>query len=110
MKFVKQLHKLNITPEDYLNFARMRAKKEGYNPKLLFLSDDDKHKLIYDNVPFGAVGYNDFILYSVMAVDHKITKEQAINKRINYRKRAYDMMIKSNNKFSPASLSYFILW
>lgn len=110
MEFQKQLSKFNITSKDYLKLAKYRAKKEGYNSSLLKLSDDNKHKLMYKGVKFGAVNYNDFILYSVLVVDGKISKEEAYKKRLNYRKRAFKVMNKTNDKFSPSALSYFILW
>ena len=109
-KFSKQLHKLNITKEEYLNNAKKVAKLRGYNPDLLKLADDDKHKLEYNGVKFGAVGYNDFLLYLHQANEGLIPFEYAIEKMANYRARSEVTMKKTNNKFSPASLSYYILW
>lgn len=103
-KFMNQLNKLNIEPSEYLKIARQTAQKAGYNPKLLNFSDNNKKKLVYDNIDFGAVNYNDFIIY-------KLTNpEIAEKKRENYRKRAFKVMQETNNEYSPASLSYFILW
>ena len=83
----------------------MRAAQENYNPNLLTYSDDDKHKLMYNNIKFGANGYYDFILYALLE-----DEDVAIKKRISYRKRAYATMKATSSKFSPASLSYYILW
>lgn len=94
----------------YLKLAKRAAKKEGYNPKLLKLAKDKKHKLSYDGVLFGAKGYKDFLLYLIQSKGDKKKIEGAFKKRINYRKRAYDVMKETNDKFSPASLSYYILW
>ncbi len=103
-KFMNQLNKLNIEPSEYLKIARQTAQKAGYNPKLLNFSDNNKKKLVYDNIDFGAVNYNDFIIY-------KLTNpEIAEKKRENYRKRAFKVMQETNNEYSPASLAYMIIW
>lgn len=104
-KFKKQLQEENIDSKDYLDIVRTNAKMKGYNPSLLNYSDDDIHKLDYDGVKFGRVGYNDFIIY-LFTTD----EDEALNKRKNYRKRAYKVMKETNDKFSPATLSYEILW
>jgi len=109
-KFQKQLQKLNITQDEYLNYAKKIAKMRGYDPKKLELANDDKHKLNYDGVPFGAVGYKDYILYLHLAKEKEITLEEANKKMINYRKRSYKIMKETNNKYSPATLAYNITW
>jgi hypothetical protein len=101
----------DIDPELYLTIAKDKAKKLGYNPKLLKFSDDKKHKLKYNNVPFGLKGYNDYIIYSIKAYKGEITPAEAKKKMINYRKRA--TKIKGDwakNKESPNSLAINILW
>lgn len=104
-KFMNQLTKLDIDPEKYLFIARENAKMKGYNPELLEYADDNIHKLKYVDVPFGRVGYNDFIIY-LFTTD----EQTALNKRKNYRKRAYKVMEETNDKQSPATLAYEILW
>lgn len=110
-KFQKQLEKLNITQDEYLDYACKIAKLRGYDPKKLQLANDDKHKLIYNGVKFGAVGYNDFILYLHQVKEGKIPFEYAIEKMKNYRKRAEN--IKGDwkkDKESPNNLAINILW
>lgn len=103
-KFIKQLEKLGIEPNKYLKIARETGKKAGYNPKEIIFSKNNTHKLEYKGVSFGAVNYNDYIIY-------KLTKpNEAEMKRTNYRKRAFKVMKETNDKNSPASLSYYILW
>ena len=96
--------KFNFDKDKYLRIAKSTAKKAGYNPKLLKFSTNPKKKLNYNGVDFGASGYGDFIIYKL--TDPKI----ADKKRENYRKRAKKVMSETNDKFSPASLSYYILW
>lgn len=108
--FKKQLQKLNITEEEYLNYAKKVAKMRDYDPKKLELANDGKHKLKYNGVPFGAVGYMDFLLYLHQVKEGKIPFEYAIEKMANYRRRADKVMKETKSKYSPASLSYFILW
>jgi hypothetical protein len=101
-KFINQLNKLNIKPDEYLKIAKSTAKQAGYNPDLLKFSLSKK--LNYNGVDFGAPNYNDFIIY-------KLTNpEIANNKRDNYRARSKKVMEETKNKYSPASLSYYILW
>ena len=96
--------KFNFDKDKYLRIAKSTAKKAGYNPKLLKFSTNPKKKLNYNGIDFGASGYGDFIIYKL--TDPKI----ADKKRENYRKRAKKVMSETNDKFSPASLSYYILW
>ena len=105
MYFITWLKNNGISPEIYLEIARARADIEGYDPYLLKFSNDEKHKLMYDGVKFGATGYNDYILYNII-----YNSDVAELKRINYRKRATNVMKQTNNPLSPASLSYFIQW
>ena len=110
-KFKNQLQKLNITEEKYLDYAKKVAKLRGYNPKKLELANDGKHKLSYNGVKFGAVGYNDFLLYLHQVKEGKIPFEYAIEKMKNYRARA--QKIKGdwkNDKESPNNLAINIIW
>lgn len=98
-------------PLEYLRRAKIIAKKQGYNPKLLSLSNKPNKKLNYNNVHFGASNYNDFIIYSDMAKKGLITKEQADKHRQNYLSRA--TKIKGDwkeNIESPNNLAIRILW
>lgn len=108
--FLKQLKKINLKDEYYLKFARKMAKHYGYNPLKLSFANDNKHKLNYDNIYFGRVNYNDFIIYSWLEYNNLVPKGTAEKKRINYKKRAYKKMVESKNKYSPATLAYYINW
>ena len=104
-KFIKQLEDNNITPQNYLKIVKMNAKLHGYDSKLLKFANNNKHKLSYNGTEFGRVGYNDFIIY-LFTTD----EETAFKKRNAYRKRAYKVMKETNDKYSPASLAFNILW
>ena len=109
--FKKQLQKLNITEEEYLNYAKNVAKMRGYDPDKLELCADGKHKLKYNNVPFGAVGYFDFILYLHQVKEGLIPFEYAIEKMKNYRARATKIEGDwKKNKESPNNLAINIIW
>jgi hypothetical protein len=98
----------DFNKKKYIELVKANAKKNGYDPKLIKEAKDGIHKFIYNSpdgpVAFGRVGYNDYLIY-------KLTEpEIADEKRKNYRARAVGQMKHTNNKYSPASLSFFILW
>lgn len=97
--------KYNIDPTLYLEIAKARAKKAGYDPNKLILSKNKKHKLTYDGVHFGLHPYPDFIIYSILAKDpdapEKYTTEYARQKRTAYLKRSG--LIKGDWKQDPNS-------
>ena len=100
-----------IDDDLYLKIAKSKARQAGYNPALLILSKDKKHKLEYDGVKFGKQGYKDFIIYSILANKGLITKEEALKHRNAYLSRA--TKIKGNwrdNKNSPNNLAISIIW
>jgi hypothetical protein len=105
-----QLEEIGLTEENYLNLGKIIASHRKYKPELLKISDDGIHKLEYNNIKFGRVGYNDLIIYTWLEYNKMITEGTAKLKKINYRKRARGIMKKTKNKYSPASLSYNILW
>jgi hypothetical protein len=109
-KFEKQLKEYDLTLKSYLELAKLVASHRGYDPNKLRICHDGKHKLMYDNTKFGAVGYKDNIIYNWLEYNGKIPKGTAEKKRINYRKRAFKIMSESNNLSSSSSLSYYILW
>lgn len=104
------LKKFNFDINDYLETAKFVAQNRGYNPDLLNISDDGLHKLNYNGIKFGRNNYKDKIIYSWLELNGKLPHGTAKKKYTNYRKRAHSVMKKSNNKYSPASLSYYILW
>jgi hypothetical protein len=52
MGIIDFLESKNIEPDEYLLIARRTAKKNGYDPDLLHLSDKAKYKLMYNNIHF----------------------------------------------------------
>lgn len=109
-KFQKQLESFDMTIDEYLTNAKKVAKLRGYNPDLLNISDDDDHKLNYNGVKFGKVGYQDQLIIAKQVNDGKVPFEYLVDKIKQYRQRARKVMKATNNKYSPASLSYYILW
>jgi DNA adenine methylase len=110
LKFTTQLKSLGIKPSDYLKIAKYNAELKGYNKNLLTISKDGIHKLDYNGIKFGRTGYNDFILYLFYVNRRNLPVSYAFDKRKNYRKRAKKVMEQTKDKFSPASLSFQILW
>jgi len=101
----------NVDNKLYLTIAKMKAEQNGYNPELLIFADDSIHKLDYNGVKFGRIGYNDFIIYSIKAHNKEITKEEALEHRKNYLARATKIKGNwKNNKESPNNLAINILW
>lgn len=80
--------KFDIDPDCYLEVAKYRAKRAGYNPDLLELSDNPTYKLEYNGTPFGRHGYGDYIIYRILAYQKRdgITREYAEQKRDAYQK------------------------
>lgn len=109
--FINQLNEIDLSPSKYLNEAKKEAKKNGYNPKNLFLSDKPNYKLMYLNNHFGRVGYNDFIIWSHLEKKGLVPLGYADKKRNTYHKS--HSKIKGdwvNNKNSPNMLSLNINW
>lgn len=102
-----------IKESTYLSRARTQAKKEGYDPKKLSISDKKGKKLMYDHegkkIYFGASGYGDFLIWKKREKDKEVPKGTAEKKRKNYRARAKKIYEKSN-KYSPSALAFNILW
>jgi hypothetical protein len=108
--FAKQLNKMKVSADDYLEEAKQNAKEHGLAYKLLSFSDDDTHKLQMPNcdgkiVRFGAVGLGDHILYTLSG------DKKADEHRRRYLARA--TKIKGDWKqdpYSANSLAISILW
>lgn len=76
--------KYNIEPSKYMEMARERADKLGYDLDKLKFADDDTHKLEYDGVKFGNLNNKDYIIYLITE-----GKEKANTKRRLYRTRMF---------------------
>jgi len=100
--FFNQLEKLKIDHKQYLKIAKDKAKQKGYDPKLLFFSNDGIHKLEYDNIPFGRVGYKDFIIYTLTE------PKKAEQARDRFHKS--HSKINDSGRFSPNQLALNINW
>lgn len=109
-KFTEQLKNVGLTNKKYLSLVKFVARHRDYNPKLLSISTDSVHKLDYGGVLFGRVGYMDKIIYAWLEYNKEIPEGTMKNKSLNYRARAEKVMKETNNKYSPASLSYNLLW
>ncbi len=98
----------------FLLTAKGIAKERGYDASKLRLSKDGKHKLEYEHnnkwVKFGSKINSDNIRNFYNHYLGNMTLEDAVTKMKNYRKRAYDVMKKTGNIYSPSALSYNILW
>ena len=109
-RFVSELKKDGISPDEYLKMAREKAKKKRLNWKTLDWSDDKKHKLqiTADDgsiVRIGAAGLGDHIYYSLAG------DATAAEHRKRYLARATKIRGDwKKNKYSPNSLAIAILW
>ncbi|MCX6711628.1 MAG: hypothetical protein NT139_01145 [Candidatus Woesearchaeota archaeon] len=110
--FKNKLEELKYNSKKYLRIARKRAKEYDLNPKLLEFSDNPDSKLMYDKTAyFGAPDYNDYIIYSLLEEDGKITQEYKNERRNAYLKRATKIKGNwKNNKLSANNLAINILW
>jgi hypothetical protein len=112
---MSSFQKYKVDPAVYLEVAKIRAQKAGYDPTQLKLSQKKDYKLSYDGVNFGRHPYGDFIIYTILSkqpdAPEKYTKEYAIKKRDAYQKS--HSQIKGEwrkNKYSPNMLSLKINW
>lgn len=114
--FKRQLKQLRINPHKYLEAVREIAKGAGYDPSMLYFSDDGSHKLMYLNpdgkkTHFGAVEYNDFLIYKHLEDLGKVQKGYAEQKRRVFTKS--HCKIKGDwkkDKYSANNLSIKLLW
>jgi hypothetical protein len=109
--FMEQLRTNNIDPNEYLTFAREKAKIMGYDPSLLKFSRSKKNKLEYNGVKFGKPSYNDHLIYLFQAKNGAITLKEANKKRKQYRARATKIRGDwKDDPQSPNNLAINILW
>jgi len=109
--FINQLNEIGLSPSKYLNEARKEAKRNGYDPRKLFLSDKKNYKLMYLNNYFGRVNYNDYIIWSYLEKKGLVPFGYADKKRNTYHKSHGNIHGDwVNNKNSPNMLSLNINW
>ena len=99
----------------FLKLAKQMAKKHGYDPKLLSLSENPKFKLSYfqdgKNKNFGSSICKDYIQYKYFAKRGFIDFNVAEKHRNSYMKRSSKINGEwKNNKYSKNRLSQTILW
>lgn len=104
----KGMDLLGMSEAEYMKKAKSKAKKAGYDPKKLSMCSDGVHKLDYDGVKFGRVGYGDHILYSFLEKSGEAPKGTAAKKRKVFRK-SHEAM-KDSGKSSANQLALAILW
>jgi len=102
MPFINQLKKLGIEPKEYLKKAKTSAKRAGLDPDKLEFSTKHNKKLKYENIHFGAYGYNDYIIYKLK------DDPKAEEYRMRYQKS--HGKIKDAGELSPNQLSLKINW
>jgi hypothetical protein len=114
-KFFEQLKKYGIDPDDYLDMAKAKAKKNKYNPELIDWAYDDIHKLKYFSPEgvkrFGRVGYKDSFIYKHLEKKKEVGKGTA-NMMIDRFHKSHDAITKKYDLsvYSPNELSLNILW
>lgn len=115
-KFYNQLRKINYNPLDYLNDARKRAKKAGYNPNDLEISDKNEYKLMMKDEEgnynyFGRVGYGDYLIWSHLEKMGEVPDGYADQKRNVFQKSHSKIKGNwANDPFSPNSLALTVNW
>ena len=100
-----------MSASTYLREARRRAKSEGYDPKKVVFAEDGVHKLSYDGVKFGRVGYGDHIIWQSKERKGVVPKGTAQSKRERFRKS--HLAIKGKWRDDPKSpnwLAIRVLW
>lgn len=110
MSFKNVIEKEGINPNVYLDIVKEYAKKSGYDPNKLKFSDDGIHKLEYENVKFGRVGYGDFILWTLREKKGDTPPKYADKKRNAYLARARKIKGDWHFPTSPNMLAIKILW
>lgn len=106
----------SLTPASYLRAVRAKAKKAGYDPKSVKLSEDGTHKLEIQTpdgrtVKFGRVGYGDFLIWT-----HKEKRGEAPKGIAKMKRKVFHLShsaIKGDwkdDKFSPNNLALALLW
>lgn len=110
MSFKKSIENEGLDPSKYLNIVRKYAKMAGYDPQKLFFSNDGIHKLEYENVKFGRVGYGDYILWGLREEAGEAPAGYADKKRKGYLARATQIKGDWHFPTSPNMLAIKILW
>jgi hypothetical protein len=112
-KFEEILLSKKINPKKYLQAVQIKAMYYDYDWKSITFATDKTHKLQITRpdgkiIKFGAVNYNDFIIYGCLAKQKKMSYDEALKRRDLFRKR---MTSKSDdNIYTARNLSILLLW
>lgn len=111
--FKDQLQAVGLSSDAYLKEAKKLAKSSGYDPSKVSLSSDKNKKLQYKtpdgkDVKWGAVGYNDFIIYKHLENVGKVDAGTSEKKRKVF--KTSHGAIKDKGKYSPNQLALNINW
>ena len=112
-KFEEILTKNKISPQKYLQAVQVKAMYYDYDWESITFATDKTHKLQMTRpdgkiIKFGAVNYNDFIIYGFLAKQKKITYDEALKKRDLFHKRMASES--DDNMYSARNLSLVLLW
>ncbi len=110
------LEKWGVDKKKYLQSLRRNARKHGYNPKMIELATDGKHKVQIQTpegriVRFGRLGYGDYILWKALEAQGKSPKGFAEQKKNVF--HSSHTKIRGNwkkNDYSPNNLALRLLW
>jgi len=98
-------HKSN----QFLKDARVVARRRGYNPDFLQLSNDGVHKLMYRSPAglkrFGRMGYGDYLYYKRFHPEIANQKKHVFRTSHKEISKLHDL-----GKYSPNELAINILW
>lgn len=114
--FQDYLESIGLPESLYLQFARDRAEKAGYDPSSLQLSDRPRYKLVLTDPTgrrryFGATGYRDYIIYLFLEATGQVSEGEAFLRRQNYHARASKAGGEwKKDPFSPNRLALVINW
>ena len=115
-KFIKQLHELGLTPETYLQCAKILAKKSGYSTAKIDFALDNDHKLSIVSpdgkvVRFGKATYNDYIIWTWLETNGEVPEGTAHERRRLYHARAENINGSwKRDPYSPNNLAIHIIW
>lgn len=114
--FLKQLHDLNLTPDTYLECAKILAEANGYpTDKLDFaFNNDNKLSIVAPDgkvVRFGKANYNDYIIWTWREINGEVPEGTAHKRRMSYHARSGKIKGDwKDNPYSPNNLARSIIW
>jgi hypothetical protein len=111
------VNKFDIHPMTYFKMVRKQARKNGYDTRRLFFSDELKHKLMYLNPEtnkktyFGLNRYGDYFIYKILESRGQVPPGYADKKRNVFQKSHGKLSeLKELDKYTPNELALNINW